>query len=435
MKQALREAPVELNAALEKTLARIGQQSPSKSRLAMRVLMWLTYLKGPLSTKGLRYALAVRIGESQLDPDHLPLAKHMIESCFGLVTVDEENSSFRLMHFSLKEYFLQNQDNIFPTAQQDITNTCLSYLSSDGILEMINHIWHRSTLLFETDVPIERSPHPDLRSFLKSPEEGSLNFLTYATLHWAFHAQDIPLSTYEASALKLLTRHSRRTCFVKLYNHMGYTHRHHRPLDDQASGLGIASFFNMMALMQLLLSQGHAAVDERGSSGRTALYVAVGNGRIDIARFLLTAGADPDILALMVIGPTLESKGPKVAALHVAVKNNEIAMAKLLLDHGANVNIASSSGRTPLIDAVKGGYFDMIRLLASHGADVQLKDKNGLTALDQVTQWQREIIQQIFDEREGAVNDPKTSCSQNVEYYRKCTVTFQNIKNLEPSRG
>ena len=370
----------------------------------MRVLRWLTYLKGSLSKEGLRYALAVRTGESHLDPDNLPLAKRIIECCFGLVTMNEENDSLRLMHFSLKEYFSQNQNNIFPSGQQDITNICLSYLNSDGILEMIDKTWRRSTVS-QTDLPIERSPHPAFRSFLKSPEEGSLNFLTYATLHWDLHAKEVPLSTYEAQALKLLTQDTRRTRFIKLYNHMGYTHRHHRTLDEQASGLHVASFFNMEALLQSLLSHGYAAIDEQDSSGRTALYVAVDTGRIEIARSLLSAGANPNIQALQVLSPMHESRGPKIAAFHVAVKNNDAEMARLLLDHGADINATSSTGRTPLIDAVGFGYFDMIRLLVSRGADVHVRDNNGLVALDRVTQWKRDIIQQIFEEGEGALDD------------------------------
>ena len=63
--------------------------------------MWISHGQRPLSQGVLRHALAVRVGDTQLDYDDLPLAKHIVECCSGLVATDEKGETFRFMHFSI----------------------------------------------------------------------------------------------------------------------------------------------------------------------------------------------------------------------------------------------------------------------------------------------------------------------------------------------
>jgi ankyrin repeat protein len=58
------------------------------------------------------------------------------------------------------------------------------------------------------------------------------------------------------------------------------------------------------------------------------LYVAVTSGQIKIAKILLEAGADPNIL-----------QGEGVTALVAAVENENIELIKLLLKYGAKVDM------------------------------------------------------------------------------------------------
>ena len=55
----------------------------------------------------------------------------MISVCAGLVTIDEESSIIRLVHYTTQEYFERTQSNWFPNAQTDITTICVTYLSFD----------------------------------------------------------------------------------------------------------------------------------------------------------------------------------------------------------------------------------------------------------------------------------------------------------------
>jgi hypothetical protein len=56
-----------LDHAYTQAMERIGRQEPGFQKLAEQVLSWITCAKRPLTTMELRHALAVEIGESELD--------------------------------------------------------------------------------------------------------------------------------------------------------------------------------------------------------------------------------------------------------------------------------------------------------------------------------------------------------------------------------
>jgi hypothetical protein len=84
-----------------------------------------------LTTLELQHALAVEVSEPELDNENLPEIEDMASVCAGLVTVDEESSIIRLVHYTTQEFFERTQGDWFPTAETDIANICLSYLSFD----------------------------------------------------------------------------------------------------------------------------------------------------------------------------------------------------------------------------------------------------------------------------------------------------------------
>jgi hypothetical protein len=69
----------------------------------------------------LQHALAVEVGDSRLGEDNLERIERMVSVCAGLVTVDEESSIIRLVHYTMQEYFERTQEKWFPNAETDIT--------------------------------------------------------------------------------------------------------------------------------------------------------------------------------------------------------------------------------------------------------------------------------------------------------------------------
>ena len=72
------------------------------------------------------------IGESDLGKDNLPQIQNMLSACAGLVTLDKGSNIIRFAHYTIQEYFERRQGFWFPNAQADITNICVTYLSTDA---------------------------------------------------------------------------------------------------------------------------------------------------------------------------------------------------------------------------------------------------------------------------------------------------------------
>jgi hypothetical protein len=109
-------------------MERIDQVKERKD-LAYRVLSWIVYAMRPLTVDELTHALAVEIGETELDLDSICSKDHMLSVCAGLVTVDKGSDIIRLVHYTTQVYFEQNQNTLFPNAKDDLTRTCIAYLS------------------------------------------------------------------------------------------------------------------------------------------------------------------------------------------------------------------------------------------------------------------------------------------------------------------
>lgn len=66
--------------------------------------------------------------------------------------------------------------------------------------------------------------------------------------------------------------------------------------------------------------------------------------------------------------------------LHLAAKFNHIDIAKILISKGAEVQTQDKYFDTPLIDSTREGYSFMSELLICNGAKVNVKDEKGTTA-------------------------------------------------------
>jgi hypothetical protein len=85
-----------LDSAYKEAMERIQGQVADSQELAKQVLSWIACAKTPLTTLELRHALAVEIGEPELDEENLPEVEDMVSVCAGLVIVDEASNIIRL---------------------------------------------------------------------------------------------------------------------------------------------------------------------------------------------------------------------------------------------------------------------------------------------------------------------------------------------------
>ncbi|MCA9839208.1 MAG: ankyrin repeat domain-containing protein [Trueperaceae bacterium] len=114
-----------------------------------------------------------------------------------------------------------------------------------------------------------------------------------------------------------------------------------------------------------------AELEQRDSSGRTALLLAAHLGQHDVAKTLLAAGADANAM-----------DNQSYDILTIAAVNNDIAMIDLALAGGANPgNITSPYDGTALIAAAHLGNIETIERLIQAKAPLDHVNNLGWTAL------------------------------------------------------
>ena len=118
-------------------------QGEEKVRLAMVALTWICYSERPLQVDELCHALAVEIGETDFDLENVPSIGTLLDCCQGLVTVDAEASTARLIHHTVQEYLYSNP-SLFIKPHSMLTETYLTYLNSEQVNSYASLPNHRS---------------------------------------------------------------------------------------------------------------------------------------------------------------------------------------------------------------------------------------------------------------------------------------------------
>jgi len=403
-----------LGGAYETTLGRIRAQEGEKSKLAMTTLMWICHSETPLRVDELCHALAVEIGSTHFNSDNIPATETLLACCQGLVTVDKEASTVRLTHHTLREY-LTAHSNLFPRAQLEMAETCLTYLNSDQARAL------------------PAKPQPDL---------STMPFLKYCSRYWGVHAKGFLSDRVILLATELLDKYENHVTANALFEQIL------DPVDcveanspSVFGGLHCVSFFGIVDLMTGLLGvnscdadQGdfagitpltwavrggepeavelllrHEAVnpDKRDNSGNTPLYWAADKGHNSIVKQLLDrAEVDPDhagnkgftplmeavagghgsvvkqLLDRQEVNPNKPDKEGKTPLWYAAVTGHESVVKQLLDKPDVNPELSSHLGSSPLIEAAYGGHESIVsQLLDRQDVNPDKPDNNGRTPL------------------------------------------------------
>jgi ankyrin repeat protein len=130
---------------------------------------------------------------------------------------------------------------------------------------------------------------------------------------------------------------------------------------------------------KLLLSKG-ADINVRTDEGDTPLHDAASRGHAGMVELLLSRKADVNARRAKVAGSPRQAEAGGTP-LHDAVQRGREEVVGPLIDGGANVNSRSDSGRTPLHLASVKGRAGIVRRLLDAGADVNAFSDDGLTPL------------------------------------------------------
>lgn len=380
IRRTIQSLPTELGNTFSTTLDRIRRQPRSRSELAMRTLMWISHARRPLTVEELRQAIAVIPGTTSFDPDNICPARFIVGYCLGLVTIDDESSTIRLVHFSLQEYLVKLRRNLFPIGNDGITEICLTYLLYD----------------FFSVGPAGMDEDLEMR-IVKFP------FLPYAGSHWGDHLRGGSGSADEMLALSLLDDNAKllgsiQVAYCTVSSYTGHSQSYPRLM----AGLHVVATFGLEGVPRVLLERG-TEIDATDGDGWTALHWAAWNGHDSVVRLLLDQGADGNatddnegtalhgaaahghaatVSVLMEKVTDLEARyGNEETALYRAVSNGHVQVAVLLLDKSTDVEAVDGNGWTALYRAASEGYVHVVRLLLERGAKVDISNEKGWTPL------------------------------------------------------
>jgi len=317
-----------LGDAYRETIERIKAQGGGKSRLGMEALMWISHAERPLKADELCHALAIELGSRDFNTANAPSVSTVVSCCQGLIAIEKEASTVRLIHFTLKEY-LSTRSDLFNRPHSAIAEICLTYLNS----EMVR--------------AISANPSPGTRG---TP------FLEYCSLHWGAHAK-IDLSDRARSlALQLFTEYDGHVSTNLLLTEFSCLDLEYI-IDEYGpslpfSGLHCASFFGIVELVAALIETKCFDIGEGGFWGSTPLAWAARNGHEEAVKKILEC-AEVDLDRPNDLGQT-----PLIHAASIGYE----AVVRILLREGVDPD-GQDGGKTPLMYASWGGSTEVVKML------------------------------------------------------------------------
>ena len=345
MQDALAALPTSLHGAFSETVARIQRQPEGRRRLAMNTLLWISHARRPLQVQELSDALAIRPGQAVLNSQYRPSQKLMVECCMGLVVVDEQSQSIRLVHYTVQEYFREKRKEIFPNGNEEIAGKCLTYLLFDAFAG--------GCCALEGDILDRMDLYP---------------FLSYCSNEWGNHVRDACSDRINEMALYFLRCDRHRANSIQIYQYLrGVRQLYWEPVEvNSVSQLHTVCFFGLDDIAKSLIDSGKIDVNAPSHIGTTPVIRAAAAGHPELVRMLLQRGADPTL------------KNWYGNALGCAAEAGHCNTIQELLDFGMDVNIRDDVGRTALHCAADDGHEQALRLLVERGADTEALDGHGL---------------------------------------------------------
>ncbi|KAI4277771.1 MAG: hypothetical protein LQ337_001529 [Flavoplaca oasis] len=341
LKRALENLSSDLHVLYDHALLRIESQNQGHRELAEKALRWVAYTYWRLTVRALQEALAIDPDETDFDEEAMTPIGLILDVCAGLLIVDKEYGTVRLVHYTAQDYFNTVQSTRFNNVHATIACDCVTYLSYDCFQHPKDPSGHgtedsaKESNDFEESSDSEdssdsqESSDSEVSSDFKKSSGGILtsftkfSFLWYASKYWAKHAKvanpDAHLSTkihqFLAGNPRVILEESRYLYSSDPRNTKLFKPRH---------SLEIAVFFGLCDELK-------------------GFYKDVGQVHA------LTDDLNP---------------------LHLAACNDQSSAIQVLLDHGADIERRDRHGLTPLLDAIRSEALEAATALVDRGADV-----------------------------------------------------------------
>ena len=178
---------------------------------------------------------------------------------------------------------------------------------------------------------------------------------------------------------------------------------------NKQESLSLAVDYDQMDMVAFLLSNGASVNTQNLNDDDCPLIRACKKSNLEMVKFLLDQGADPDLnqynegcrpidSALLVscelgdieiVRLLIERNAPIEISGHrnwsplmMAIDQGYLEIVRFLVDNRADIKSHFFKGKTPLIEAVIAGHIDIVKFLVSQNVDINAADEQGNTALD-----------------------------------------------------
>jgi len=317
---------------MTKLWKRIKGQDPDSKELAETVLSWITCANRRLTTLELQCALAVEVGDQELQEENLPQIGDMVSVCAGLVTIDDESNVIRLVHYTTQEYFERRQDKWFPNAEIGITKTCITYLLFD--------VFESGFCLTDEDFE---------NRLLLNP------LYDYAARNWGHHARvalDEEVTKLVLVLLQSMPKMSASSqAGMASKDSVGYSQK----VPQQITGLHLAAYFGLSDAMLTLIMRGYS-LNVTDSYHQTPLLLAAANGHKAAVSILIAVDG---------ININCEDKHGRTPLSFAAEGGHEVVVKQLLTKGDVDLNSKDEYDQTPLSWAALNGHTAVVGLLST----------------------------------------------------------------------
>jgi len=308
------------------TIERIKAQQEGRSRLGMEALMWISFAERPLRAGELCHALAIELGSTEFEADNVPSISTVVGCCQGLITVDKEASTVRLIHPTLQRY-LSAHHHIFSRPHAVMSETCLTYLNSGQVKT------------------ISADPSPDI---LNTP------FLEYCSAYWGAHAKRQLSECSRALALKLLQQYDGHISSKLLLNQAGHLYVEDFSVSFRFNGLHCSSLFGIVEVAYALIQMGSCDINDGDFGGYTPLAWAARNGHDEMIKMMLGWGT---------VKPDKPDNSGQTPLSHAAGRGHDGVVKILLERKEVNPDQPNCAGVTPLSCAAHNGHEGVVKML------------------------------------------------------------------------
>ncbi|KAH6847660.1 hypothetical protein B0I37DRAFT_391490 [Chaetomium sp. MPI-CAGE-AT-0009] len=337
---ALKTLPTTLDATYSEAVERIYNQAPDLVEVAESVLFWVICVKRPLTVVELRHAYATRElpDNTPLEDDDLPDGEILTSTCGGLIKVDGESQTVRVVHYTAQEYFERSHAQKLCVARRDLTTVSLTYLTLPNF-----------------------SDGPCLADKTMAQRIEQYPFLTYVSTHWGadigkLSGEDLETMWPRIDQFLFNKCSLEVACQVRYLPRIRYSHWS-QDYPKSVPPLVVAAGFDMPQVLKRLITDRGLDVESRGTDRVTALIRAAACGLANNVAAPVEQGADLEARDHM-----------EETALQKAVVEGAGDALRTLIDAGTDVNARLPHG-TPLMSAVSFNNTEAVKMPVLAGAD------------------------------------------------------------------